>query len=514
MKHVVPTLFLALFSLFVGTAVRSAAPEVRFAASDVDGVASVGAVVSLNTERLVFQVDDDRRDISLNRLETLKNTAGNPYLAGEGPLRISPVSPNDNSPEPSRSAPERRFPIPVVRPEKSDSAKKTTSSPFPDSVSVVDLVDGSRLTAVSVSLKGKTARCLLLNDDETIEIPIRNIAAVRFDVPDRSSVDAPVAAWNRLATASDRKGDRLVVGQAGSLDVYDGVVLEISAETVVFSVDGDTLPVPRRRVAGLLFHVDPEARKSLSAEKSPGRLELWDGSRIRLSTLDVSENDDRLAWTALAGFSGRSALKTIDRLEFGQKDVLYLSDLVPGTLEQTMLFDWAKRPTIDSPTSNGPLDLLRIVRARRMRVGNPEEPDLRSSLEVSTLRPPTGGSRPSKISNRPLPGLEGIILDGLPYSKGLVVPCGTSMSFVLPEPFAALRGVAGFDDRRRPEGRARLVILADGELLCDWELRGDAAANPLKFELPGQTRMLTLTVDYLDAPAETPLSLGDLKLIK
>lgn len=202
-------------------------------------------------------------------------------------------------------------------------------------------------------------------------------------------------------------------------------------------------------------------------------------------------------------------LREVQSVSFGRQNVLYLSDLQPEHIEQFLSFQWE----IPSPAQKLVGESLTKFHAARMRWG--QSRDSRSeSLPVFSRIPSKDGRFP-KLTNRPIPELAGIVLQGEVYRNGLTVPTGTNLVFRWNEPFSALRGIAGIDDRLRPGGRARLVILAGEQHLCDLEIRGDRPAEILKFDLPKNVRTLAIRVDFADAVAETTqLQLGEIRLIE
>lgn len=494
------TAFLLL--LFFRNIVVSA--DVVFEATDADEKTSHGTIARLDAENLVMNGANGEISISLPRLETLQSRQSNPFSPPDVPSRESLTVGIPRNPQIILGRPGYT----ETKPNNEDSdVSENKTAAFPDSVIVIELLDGSRLVATSLTAKGKTARCRLVEGLE-LTLAFDLLDSIRFDVKNQNEVFDPPGHWQKLATAQGRPGDRLIVGRGETLDGYDGVVLEIAPETVSFSVDGETLPVPRRRVYGILFHtVNVAAMPSAAAA---GRLTLWTGSRISFRSANFSPEDQRIHWISISGLEGSSALTEIDQMVFGQKEVVYLADMKPQQIRQSLSFDWEKK----SAAADSPLEMLRTFRANRMPVGKQENEALSSLFDIISPKNQPGDSK-SKIANQPIPGLHGISLDGRTYQRGLTVPVGTTLLYTLPGRFTALRGVAGIDDRIRPNGRVRLIIQADETLLTDMEIRGDQSARSLKFELPENVRTLRITVDFLSGFADSaPLNLADIKLLQ
>lgn len=199
------------------------ADNTSFEAVDVDGGSVRGQMVALDTQHLTLLTADSgsEEQVAVSRLDTLRN------------LNVNRYSDGTNYPRPA-----------------------TAKTAFPPNALAIDGVDGSRFVATSLNAKGTTAQARFLDGKELI-LPIAAIDSIRFDIKNLAELDAMPEDWRAMTSKSGHQGDRLVVGQPGALDGYDGIVLEIQPETILFSVDGETLPVPRRRVFGLVLHPPP-----------------------------------------------------------------------------------------------------------------------------------------------------------------------------------------------------------------------------------------------------------------
>lgn len=460
------------------------ASEIPFEATDVDGGSFRCRIVSMNPDSLILSdPDGQQKPWPFNRLESLRNLQRNPYSVPQGP--------------------------------RTETDPSETGTGFPGSVIAITMADGSRLVATSLTAKGETARCRFL-DQEEWTFPLTSIDSVRFDVKAYVDLDAPPEDWSQLTVRAERAGDRLIVGKPGSLDGYDGIVIEIGTDTISFSVDGETLPVPRRRVFGLLLHTPPVPVTDQQKPAFSGTLTFWNGTRIALRSFEIldgesPESEKRLSWTSLSGIVGTDPLSRIDKLSFGRDDVLFLAECSPSRIEQSLLFDWETLPA--GPSS--PREMLRTFRVGRMGVGRQKGGLAASGMLSAIMIGQPKDARTQKIPSLPLPGLEGTVLDGASYRHGMGIPTGTALHYDVSESYSALRGVAGIDDRLRPDGRARLIIQAGEQLLCDREIRGDGSAEPIRLELPDNVRTLTLRVNFADGVLEpTLVHFGDLRLIE
>lgn len=447
-----------------------------FELTDIDGKTRAASDCSLQAESLTFEFGAEPQELPRTHLVKLRSSGPNPWA----------------SPSSSQLPP---------RPGK-----------HPDEgLYVLDLVDGSRLVAYRFLTQGKTATCQLSDLSET-EMPLDRILAVRFVVRGREEIASPPKDWLRLAASVDAKGDRLVVGQPDSLDVYPGIVLEVGVQSVSFSVDGETLPVPRRRVFGLLLHHPDSGKAATALPPTVAALTLWDGSRLLLRRLE-QDAEKSLAWTTLGGLSGRTRWTDLEEIVFAGDNAVYLADWTPLRLEQKLLFD--RSPAGAASKDDSPADLLRSFREGRIRskTGTADPAAGHSRFDLLATIPPAAKQRTPPT--RPLPDFKASLLDGVSRERSLVLPVGTEVEYALPENFASLRGTAGFDDRVRPYGRARLVIQADRQLLGDLLLDGGEPAREIDFAIPGGARKLTISVDFVPETLDTtPLTLGGLKLVK
>ncbi|MDR1964765.1 MAG: hypothetical protein LBQ50_13410, partial [Planctomycetaceae bacterium] len=319
------------FFLFLAITVQAA--EVPFEITDADGLVVSGTIKAFDSVRIVLDSDGTETEILTEKLVKLQNLLDNPFLPAVFAV-------NELPPKPSNSAPRKRSGQSItalLQKQESDSAQKEETKPvFPEVVSVLELKDRTRLVVTDFVTKGKSAVCRLLNSEE-ITLPLEQLLAARLVVKGLKEVTASPEDWQKLAASSGQAetGDRIVVGQPGSLDIYVGILAEVGKETISFIVDGETLPVPRRKVFGLLFHSPQDKDKTKTSSLLPrlGSLTLWNGTIISIHSLKSDENG-KWNWTSISGVSGMLFPEEIDELDLGQKNAFYLTDLKPVLLEQ------------------------------------------------------------------------------------------------------------------------------------------------------------------------------------
>ena len=504
------------FVFFLCTVCHLAADTVPFALHDLDGNSSFGQILELTPERIVFQTEDgEKKEFTTKKVAKLENLLRNPFASTEVmPERaVRPITldrlgrPTYNPIPPTNQPASGNRIVPLLRQRKeAETLVDDTKAKFPNSVVVVELTDGSRLLATELTAKGKTATLRLFPHGELTQ-PLDCLVAVRLAVGNPAQVIDPPADWLKLLTQPSTKGDRLVVGTAGALDAHEGILHEIGDETIRFTVDGDSLPIPRRRVFGLIFH-QPEPPRP---DRPFARLACWNGTFLALETLEAQapppEEEGTLVWTTLGGAEGTSRLADVVEIVFETTGAVLLNALTPGRVEQALPFVWEK----EEVAAASPPALFQRLRANRLQQGG-EPPPLDPILEQVIKRRMPGDIRSAKIAELPIPDFQGIELNGTVYRQGLVVPAKTTLVFPLKEPYKAFTAKVGIDDRIRPEGQARLTIFGGELLLFDTIVYGDEPAQSIRLDIEN-CRKLTLSVDFLDGNSRAAvLSLVELKL--
>jgi hypothetical protein len=449
------------FVLFAASVLASETPvEVL----DHESNSLFGTIIALDRTHIAIDVQGETQIIPLEKVVKIRNLAPSPY---EGTPTMPPPEPAP-AVRSRRNTDEQRFAkfLEEIKKSSQQAAKKT----FPDSVASLELKDGSRWTASSFTVTKNQGTCRLLDQQNDLSLPLESINAVRFFVRNLLDVSNPPADWLRLAVPRV-SGDQLIVGNPGSFDVYEGILHDINADTIFFSVDGEVLPVPRRKVFGFVLHGESPAKESeTTARSSPlAILTLWTGTRSPIS--DIQMNGNELTWQTTAGLTVAVPISMVQEIDFGEKGVACLFDFERVRNEFSLPFD------SDIPLE--PLKLLQTFYERR-----------------------TQASRE-------------IILDGIAYNRGITLHGKTVLEYHLSKPFAALKGIIGIEDQFRPHASATLQILANSQVLGTWELRGDGASQRIHLNLPQNCRLITIIAEpspQTHVPAV--LSIADPKLLE
>ena len=299
---------------------------------------------------------------------------------------------------------------------------------------VVELADGSRLSATDVAIAGKQVK--LSRPDGELQTSIEQVNSIRF-VPASPDFDA---VWN-AAVADPAAADRLVLKKKDGFDFLPGVVRDLNALALQFDISG-VRPVKRERVAGLVFYrakgQEPPKVAGLVKDRSGS---TWAAKRIELQ-------GDRLR-LEIAGQAQELPWSNVQSIDFSSGKIQYLG--LPETKE------WA--PFLGAAADLGALAAL-------------YEPRVDTSFD--------GGA---------------LLLGGKEYRQGLALHSRSRVTYRLAEDARRFQATAGIDDRHSPRGNVRLQIRADGRLLCDEPIRGGDQPKPLDLDVSG-ARRLAILVDY------------------
>lgn len=386
--------------------VLGGAPEVEVTA--IDGKTSVGSLVELNGERLTLQ--SAAGPVSLEVKQTAGFAARNPVAGSRGGIPVE-----------------------------------------------VALADGSVLAAQDFRCEQASAH-ITLREGEVVSVTREHLAAVRL----QPFAEGQAADWDRIRQ-TEATGDLLVVSQNGGTDFHRGVVGDVTDERVQFTMDGESFPVKRSKVLGLVFyHAAGAARPKTIAQITDAS-----GSRWAVATLALN---GQLSWTTPSGISQSRDLAQIARLDFARQGITYLGDLPPESTEWTPFF--------------GPS----AVPEGRVRLYSPRTDQ---NLDAQPL-----------------------VLGGKQYSRGVAIHSRTLLVYRLPDRFQRFQATAGVDDSVRPRGNLRLVIQGDDRVLLDTAITGADAPVPIDLDIAGVRRISVLADFGEGMDVADHLVLGDARLVQ
>lgn len=302
----------------------------------------------------------------------------------------------------------------------------------------VELVDGSQLVGRKYTVKDGRAR--LATSDGAIEVPTADVFTVRL----QQQTDAIAPQWSEILEDTIA-ADLLVVRKGDSLDYHEGVLHDVSDQTVKFELDGDILPVKRAKVYGLIYR-HPKGRQLPAA-----RCVLTDAAGARWFVRSLALEGENIRWTTPTGLKASQPLRTIVRVDFSEGKVVFLSDLKPESVAWTPFFGTAEK----FPA------LARFFAPRQDR-----------ALDPNPLK-----------------------LNGKTYRKGVAIHSRTELVYRLPGRFRRFVATVGIDDAVRPQGNVQLIIRGDDRVLLDDKVTGADRAKPIELDVTG-VRRLTILVDF------------------
>ena len=324
----------------------------------------------------------------------------------------------------------------------------------------LELLDGSRLAAKSFTSSGGQAR-IELASEQTIELPTRTIHTVRFRQQDKPEL---AVQWREI-TSSMATGDMVVMRRTTmrtieqgenepqtvteqALDQLEGMLLDVTPDSVWFEVDGNKVPVRREKLEGLVyFH--PAKR-----EFSQPVCKLLDAGGSSWLLRDVRLADGRIAATSLSGVLFDLPLSAVSKVDFSVGNIAFLTDLE------------ADLPGGESPRSFQPGAM---------------------TFKFNQL---------SKFRSGPPPGASQFRIGGQQFDKGQTLHGATKLVYRVPEGMRSFRAMAGVDDVFMSPGRFDLVILGDGKELFRQEFPLEGQRRPLAIDLDlRQVRRITIALE-------------------
>jgi hypothetical protein len=289
-------------------------------------------------------------------------------------------------------------------------------------------IDGSRFGCQSFETDGRDA-AFALEDGERRSLPIERISAALLSDDPHEAAD-----WIGKSTAS-RKSDLLVFAREGKRLSLEGTINSIGPEKLLFTFEGDDLPIRRERVRALYFAQRGQAisKKSL-AVATDVRGNAWAVRDWRWA--------DGLSLETPAGLSIQIPEAQVASLDFAAGRLSYLSDLEPTAVQHTPYFDVPWNYRRDQNFHGGPL-----------------------------------------------------IANGKRFAKGLAVHSKTMLEYELGGNYRTFLTAVAVEDSGGPRGDAEVRILVDGKRAWEARVRAGEPIRQVSLKIPGAGR-LVLEVDY------------------
>jgi hypothetical protein len=318
----------------------------------------------------------------------------------------------------------------------------------------IELIDQSRIPALQFeSVKGQVKITGL--DNKIISTTVKSIASVHWDEKFNPN----------LSTGHEAATDQVRVRmKTNAIDTLDGVVEDITKDTVNFKLDGSSIPIKQNKIVSVMYvrraDADPPTPVCVIDDASGGHFEA---KAIALA-------GEQLTLTTLSGLEMKIDLNLVSKLDFSSGKIKYLSDIKPETVTVT--------PFIDVPKQSTAIQQYYAPRIDRGR----DDPLLK--------------------------------VDGKSYSKGISLLSRTEMTFKMPTKFRRFQGIVGIDDSVGDEGNVVFKVIGDGKELFSQSISGREKAIPLDVDI-SNVRKLTILVDYgEDLDVGDYLDICDARIVK
>ena len=324
----------------------------------------------------------------------------------------------------------------------------------------VDLVDGSQLHATQFTVTKGVAAVTWANG-QTAAVPTRSIHSVRWR--DHGQTPDLAKQWSDLA-AQKLDADIVVVRRTNNLDQLEGVLHDVTAESVQFESQDQRIDVSRKKLDGLVYyHPTAGDYRQRLCQVTDASASQWNVKSLRLI-------EGRLELLTAAGVSVALPAEQLLKVNFSSGNTVWLSDLEPESMH------W--RPYVDSQLSQ-PL-LLKLFQPRKDQ-----------SFGGGTL-----------------------LLGGTAYPRGLAVRSRTELVYRLTEGFRQFHAVVGIDDRVREGGNVDLKLTGDERVLLTKNITGRDPPLTVDLDITGVKRLKILVDFGQELDIADHLDLGEARMTK
>jgi hypothetical protein len=324
----------------------------------------------------------------------------------------------------------------------------------------LDLVDGSQLQATQFTVT-KSVAAIIQANGQTATIPTRAIHSVRW----RDHAQTPDLAkqWNELV-GQKLDTDLVIVRRSSSLDQLEGVLHDITAESVRFEFNGQSLDVSRKKLDGLVYYhpTTGDFRQRL-CHVTDTTASQWNIKSLRLI-------EGQFELITAAGVKHRLPPEQLAKINFASGNTVWLSDLDPETMH------W--RPYVDSQLPQ-PL-LTKLFQPRK---------------------------------DHGFSG-EALLLGGTVYPRGLAIRSRTELVYRLTDAFRQFHAVVGIDDHVRDSGNVDVVISGDDRSLWSKNVTGRDPPVTVDLDITGVKRLKILVDFGQELDIADHLDLGEARLTK
>ncbi len=348
---------------------------------------------------------------------------------------------------------EQRFGINVIYGDDQTAKVELTASTHTDhqlkagaQAAIADGAPAGPLEAIVYARdRGQVKGALLELTDESItlrtswakelKLPLVRVSGIRF--PAVNASDAAQKFEARLAEPG-KEDAALVLGKEQGLSLVTGTAHGLTEGKLSFTFEGEKRLIGQARLAGLVFAEQPKRRPSADPYQI---VRLLNGDQ--LAGACKAANDQTLEFELSWGGEVALPRSAVDKIEFRNGKVTFLSDLDPVSVEEVPYFSRKFPYRRDQAFDGGPL----------------------------------------KLKDKT-------------YPKGLAVHSRSALAYGVDGQYASFKALVGFDPSAAGRGRVALRVLGDGrELFVSPDLRGTAEPLPLDVPIEG-VKELTLVIDF------------------
>lgn len=188
------------------------------------------------------------------------------------------------------------------------------------------LIDGAKVSASTIVLSG-TEASIESNIAGNMTLPRSVLASVRLG----ASPTAVDESWSELLVR-EKKQDMLVIRKGEVLDFVEGVVGELTAETVKFLLDGDNITIKRENVFGMIFY----QRTPPPSAEPVARVEFINGDKLLLR--QISSDGSVFSLTTATGGKLSVPIDQVKELDMSFGKLKWLSDVKPRDIQHEFRF--------------------------------------------------------------------------------------------------------------------------------------------------------------------------------
>jgi hypothetical protein len=323
---------------------------------------------------------------------------------------------------------------------------------------VLIMVDGSIVPIHGFGVSSEAAVVTVENSPvaaapQTLDVPLRAVRAIRLQ-PLSADVSEQ---WQEILNLTVPNDLLVVIKRGGkSLDYLEGVIGEVTEDTIEFTPDDTRIDVPRGKVAGLVFYRPKTA-------PPPPPCVLFGPNEFRLAARSVRLEGGHLHAATLAGVELKWPLVLVQSADFSAGKIVFLSDTQPVSQS------W--QPLIGLPIAATNLAALGRPRFDRSAVGG--------TLSLWYPGPPFAEAA-GKLES---------------FDKGIAIRSRTELVYRFPSGFSRFAAVAGIEPSMRDSGNVKLSLYGDEQPMLEAAVSGLDA--PLSIELDiANVKRLRIVVDY------------------